>query len=486
MVALCTVTRRKIMKIYFTLLLSCLVLAGCNSADNSAAENSTNAPAESSETVNSASQLTVEQARKYARDAYVFLYPIVLNYRTMYSQAISGDAEFGKWLHLGTSTPNDTDIVTPNIDTPYSYAWVDLRAEPWVLTMPAIEENRYYTSQWDDLWAYVLDNPGSLNDGNGGGSYMLVSPEWDGEVPEGISRAIRGESQFLGTLTRTQLIGGLADLENVEAIQQEYELTPLSTFLGTTAPEPAPPIDWPTWTEGDENTDKFWSYADFLLQFTARKSVDAAEYEKLAALNIGEKGDFDMADFTPDIQDAIRQGVKDAQAEFVAAGNDPTLDSGKLFVKREQSGADYLDRALGVALGIFGNVKEQAIYFSIPLGADNQPLDASKHDYSVTFPEGEAPPVKYFWSFTMYRVPERWLVANPIERYSLSSTTPGLKTAEDGSMTIYFQHESPGADKESNWLPAPDGPFWLVLRNYGPDESIINGAYPKPKPEPAE
>jgi hypothetical protein len=402
----------------------------------------------------------------------------------MYSQAIEGDAEFGKWLHLGTATPDDTDIVTPNIDTPYSYAWVDLRAEPWVLTMPAIDDNRYYTSQWDDLWAYVLDNPGSLNDGNDGGSFLLVAPQWDGELPAGISRAIRGESVLLGTLTRTQLIGGHEDLDNVREIQQEYALEPLSAYLGQESPPAAPDVDWPAWTEGDEKTDMFWSHADFLLQFTTRNPMDAEEYEKLAALNIGTTGQFDISAFDTAVRDAIRQGAKDAQAEFAKAGNDPTLDSGKLFASREEIGADYLDRALGVALGIFGNVNEQAVYFSIPLAADNQPLDGSKHNYAVTFPDGNAPPVKYFWSFTMYRVPERWLVDNPIDRYSLSSTTPGLAKADDGSLTIYFQHESPGPDKESNWLPAPDGPFWLVLRNYGPDESIITGEYPKPKPVP--
>lgn len=447
-----------------------LGLAACQPAD------------EPQTTAGNNDQLTAEQAREYARDAYVFTYPLVLNYRTMYSQAIEGDAEFGKWLHLGTATPDDTDIVTPNIDTPYSYAWVDLRAEPWVLTMPAIEEGRYYTSQWDDLWAFVLDNPGSLNDGNGGGSYLLAAPTWGGELPDGVSRVIQGESEFLGTLTRTQLFGTPGDIENVRDIQQQYQLQPLSEFLGEPAPPPAPPIDWPEWTEGDEKTDKFWQYVELTLPLTTRNPADAEQYETLEALGIGEG--FDMASFDPDIQAAIRQGVQDAWEEFNKAGNDPNIDSGKLFASREQIGKDYLSRTLGVVLGIFGNVNKQAVYFSIPLGSDGQPLDAGKNNYTVTFPAGQMPPVKYFWSFTMYRLPERWLVDNPIDRYSLSSTTPGVRQNEDGSTTIYFQHESPGPDKESNWLPTPDGPFWTVLRNYGPDQSIIDGTYPKPAPVP--
>mgnify|MGYP000751901972 CR=1 FL=1 len=248
------------------------------------------------------------------------------------------------------------------------------------------------------------------------------------------------------------------------------------------APPAAPAIDWPEWTEGDEKTDRFWDYVELMLPFTTPHPDDAGQYETLAALGIGEG--FDMDSFEPAIQDAIRNGVKDAWAEYAEAGNDPNVDSGKLFASREKIGDDYLSRTLGVVLGIFGNVNEQAVYFSIPLGADGQPLDASKNNYSVTFPAGETPPVKYFWSFTMYRLPERWLVGNPIDRYSLSSTTPGVKQNEDGSTTIYFQHESPGPEKESNWLPTPDGPFWTVLRNYGPDASIINGTYPKPAPVP--
>jgi hypothetical protein len=187
-----------------------------------------------------------------ARDAYVFAYPLVMNYRTMFMQAIKGDGAFGKWRHLGLSTPADFDIVTPNNDTPYSYAWVDLRAEPWVLTMPKIEPKRFYTSQWDDYWGYVLDNPGSVIDGNDGHSYLMASPSWKGTTPAGITRVVRGESDLIGTLTRTQAIGGEQDLPRVKEIQQNYKLQPLSKFLGTPTPAPEAGIKWPTWTEGDE------------------------------------------------------------------------------------------------------------------------------------------------------------------------------------------------------------------------------------------
>jgi len=431
-----------------------------------------------------AAGLTAQQARANARDAYVFAYPLVLNYRTMYMQSIRQGA-FGKWLHLGVSSPADTDIVTPNNDTPYSYAWVDLRAEPWVLTMPKIEAERYYTSQWDDLWGYVLDNPGSVNDGNGGGSYLLVAPDWHGKVPPGIKRVIRGETTFLGTLTRTQLLGSADDLPAVQKIQQAYQLQPLSAFLGKAAPPAAPAIDWPAWTEGDEKTEKFWSHAALMLQYVKRNPADAAAYTKLKSLGVEPGHAWDPAKLDPAVREAIGQGVKDAQAEFARAANDPKLDSGSLFGTRKRIGTDYMKRTLGVVLGIFGNVREQAVYNQIPLDANGKPLDGSKASYTITFPKGKTPPVKYFWSYTMYKLPQRWLVENPIKRYSLSNKTPGLTSNPDGSLTIYVSHASPGKDKESNWLPAPDGPFWMVLRNYGPAQAVIDHTYAPPPVVPA-
>jgi len=148
-------------------------------------------------------KVTPDEAKKIAKEAYIFNYSLVLMYRTMYLQAIDTTSKtysggFGKWLHLGTSTPKDTDIVSPNNDTPYSYAWLDTRAEPWVVTLPKIEEKRYYTSQWDDMWGFVLDNPGSVKDGNDGLSVLLASPTWKGELPKGVKRVIQGDTDFLG------------------------------------------------------------------------------------------------------------------------------------------------------------------------------------------------------------------------------------------------------------------------------------------------
>jgi hypothetical protein len=427
---------------------------------------------------------SAEQARTFAHDAYIFTYPLVLNYRTMSMQAIEGDHAFGKWLHLGASSPADTGIVTPNNDTPYSYAWVDLRCEPWILSMPGIEKQRYYAAQWDDLWGFVVDDPGSLIDGNDGVKVLLAAPEWNGAVPPGMARVVRGESSILGTLTRTQMFGN-DDLERVVQIQQEYRLQPLSAYLGQAVPPAAPAIQWPQWHDGDERTEKFWSYASFMLQFTTPNPADADEYRKLAALGVEAGKAWNAENLDPAIRDAIKAGVNEAIADFARAGNDPSLDSAKLFGNRERIGTDYLNRTLGVVLGIFGNVKEQAIYRQMPLDSGGQPLDGSKRSYTLTFARDHIPPVKYFWSITMYKLPERLLVENPIKRYSIGSPTAGLKYNADGSLTLYISAGSPGNDKESNWLPAPQGPFWTVMRFYGPDDTIIDGTYKVPAYEPA-
>jgi len=429
------------------------------------------------------SELTDDEARAIAKEAYIFNYPLVMYYRTMYLQAIDKDSEsfsggFGKWLHLGTSSPKDTDIVTPNNDSPYSYAWVDLRAEPWVLTMPKIEAKRFYTSQWNDLWGFVLDNPGSVEDGNDGVSVLLASPAWKGELPKGVKRVIRGDTEFLGTLTRTQLFEP-KDLRNVKEIQQKYKLQPLSAFLGKPAPEAAPAIQWKPWKEGVETTEEFWAYVNFLLPLTTPNPQDKPVLDRMARLGLEAGKPWDPTSLDQDVRDAMAAGIKDALADVKKAATGE-VDPSSFFVSREDLNKNYFARTMGVFMGIFGNVEKVSVYFSV--GADDQGVlfDGSMHSYQLKFTADQIPPAKNFWSMTMYKLPQRWLVDNPIDRYSIGSATPGLKTDADGSVSIYVQAKSPGQDKENNWLPAPDGPCWMVLRIYGPGKAILDGTWQVP------
>ncbi len=431
----------------------------------------------------SANTLSTDKIRDTVKEAYIFTYPLVMNYRTMYMQAIKDDGEFGKWLHLGMASPADTDIVTPNNDTPYSYAWLDLRAEPWALTMPEIEKERFYTSQWDDLWGYVLDNAGSVNDGNDGKSYLLVSPSWKGETPKGITRVIRGESDFLGSLTRTQILGGNDDMVRVKEIQKSYKLQPLSSFSGTKPPAAAPAIDWPKWSEGDEATLKYFGYVNFMLAFVTPHQDDQAMYEKMASIGLKAGAHWDPATLDPAVLKAFNDGIADAREELKRR-SEALFDPADFFNNRKVLGTDYVNRALGVYVGIFGNTTDQSVYLTEVGDVNGEPTNGSKHDYTVTFKAGELPPVKYFWSYTMYKLPQRWLVDNLINRYSIGSSTEGLKKNADGSLTIYMSKNSPGKDKESNWLPAPDAPFWVVLRTYGPGQDILDKKWKQPSYKP--
>ena len=426
-----------------------------------------------------ASDVTAKEARKIANEAYIFNYPLVMYYRTMYMQAIdtkstSYSGGFGKWLNLGTSSPKDTDIVAPNNDSPYSYAWVDLRAEPWVLTIPKIEKKRFYTSQWDDLWGFVLDNVWAEEDGNDGVNVLLASPTWKGEVPKGVKRIIRGDSEFLGSLTRTQLFDP-KDLSNVTKIQKEYKLQPLGAYLGKAAPKAAPAIDWKLWKDGAERTDAFWDYVNFMLPFTTPNSQDKPMLDKMAKIGLGAG----TAKPNAEIQAAMKLGMQDALAELTKASQGD-VDPALFFRSRKDTNKDYFNRALGVMVGIFGNVKKVSVYFSVPKDDKGELFDGSKHNYVITFTADQIPPAKDFWSWTMYKLPQRWLVDNPVNRYAIGSATPGLKKAKDGSITIYFQAKSPGKDKESNWLPAPEGPFWIVLRTYGPSKAILDNSWKLP------
>ncbi len=395
-------------------------------------------------------------------------------YRTMYLQAIdetssSYSGGMGEWLHLGVASPEDTDIVTPNNDTPYSYAWVDVRAEPWVLTMPEIGADRFYTSQWDDIWGYVLDNAGSINDGNDGISVMLAGPAWDGDLPKGIDRIIQGETFFLGTLTRTQVLAS-DQADELERIQQSYGLQPLSAFPGQPAPPPAEALEWLGWENGTEFELGYWTHVARLLPLVEPLDVDADAYEALATLGIERGHGFELAALDDTQKAALQAGIDDARA-LLATEAEQLTDGTKLFGSRSAVGQRYLDRALGVYVGIFGNTKNISVYLNRVVDDQGRPLDASKASYEMTFAEGELPPVDFFWSMTMYRLPERHLVANPIDRFSIGSTTPGVVTAKDGSLTLYISAQPPGPEGHSNWLPAPDGPFWMVMRNYGPGES---------------
>jgi hypothetical protein len=430
---------------------------------------------------------TPDEARSIAKDAYVYAYPMLFNYKTLYEQVLDHSSKsyvggFGKFRNYSQPYgPENKDIVTPNNDTPYSWAWLDLRREPWVLTVPAVKDDRYYVFQWIDLFTYNFAYVGSRTTGNGAGHYLFAGPNWHGDTPKGIDKVFRSETDIILTLGRTAL-SGPADVKNVQAIQKHYQLTPLSAFEHTSAPPPAPAVSFPKWDEAKATSIDFISYLNFMLQFaqpTAASEVPLMQ--RFAKIGIVPGQAFDPAALPPATREAIEQGVADGKAALTEAQKH-TTSSYDLFGSRQDLSSDYMKRAVAAAMGIYGNTKEEAVYAGTRVNADRQQLLGSQ-PYVIHFDKKDLPPAKFFWSMTMYDLPGRHLVANPIHRYSIGDRTKGIQYGADGSLDIYVQHTSPGADKESNWLPAPEGAYTVIARIYGPQASVFDGTWKFPVPQ---
>ncbi|WP_433784685.1 DUF1254 domain-containing protein [Actinomycetospora sp. CA-101289] len=417
-------------------------------------------------------------------DAFVYAYPMLFNYKTLHEQALDPAfpgyvGGFGRFRHYSrVYTPADTDIVTANNDTPYSWAWLDLRAEPWVLTMPPVPGERYVTFQWFDLFTYNFAYVGVLSTGRAGGRYLFAGPGWDGAVPDGIDGVFRSETELIGCLGRTSL-DGPEDLPNVQALQQQYTLTPLHEIAGIPSPPPAPPVDWPAWDEQAAVTRDFIAYLNFLLQFCRPDPSEADLLARFARAGIAAGRSFDPGALTADQLAAVDAGVAQGR-QTLADSMHATHSSIGLFGSRDTLGNDYLRRATAAAMGIYGNNVEEAVYVGWIADDDGKPLTGD-HSYEVRFPAGALPPVKLFWSITMYELPSRLLVDNPIDRYSIGDRTSGLVHDADGSLTLTVQHARPDdPDRAANWLPAPPGPFTAIFRLYGPEPSVVDGTWTQP------
>ncbi len=464
------------------------LLAAC-STDRSDESAESSPPATSS-------SVTPDDARAIAKEAYIYGFPMVDNYRVMYSYFVNrDDPEYkGGWNEIHNTarvyTPEDKAIQTPNSDTPYSSVGADLRAEPLVLTVPPIEQNRYYSLQFIDLYTYNMAYVGSRTTGNGGGKYLLAGPNWKGEKPQGIDEVIKSDTELVLVLYRTQLFGP-SDLEQVKRIQAGYQVQPLSGFLQQPPPPPAPAIDFvpPLSRDQQRTSPQFFEILNFALRFAPTLPDEKALRDRFATIGIGADGDFDAENLTPEMRTAIEGGIADAWAEFDTFKKEKLdtgeVTSGDILGNRQTLGTNYLYRMAAAVVGIYGNSKDEAIYLGAFNDSTGAPLNGA-NKYVYRFASGQLPPVNAFWSLTMYELPQSLLVANPIQRYLINSEMlPSLVPDPDGGYTIYVQNESPGLEREANWLPAPKGPFQMVLRLYWPKPDALNGTWKPPQAEKA-
>lgn len=430
-----------------------------------------------------------EEARALAEEAYIFAFPMLENYRTMYVQAVATaspvfKAPFNQFVHktvlLG---PEFKDIVRPNNDTLYSAVWLDLRAEPLVISVPAIQ-GRYYSFQLVDMYTYNFAYIGTRTTGTAAGSYLVAGPAWTGDKPAGVAAVLHTEGNFVYSITRTA-VSGKEDVPNVLAIQQQYRVQPLSAFLGRSAPASAPGGDFPAYDKAAAESADFIKYFNYLLGQVAIHPSEQALIARFGRIGVGPNRSFDAASLGADTRSAIndgvasaRQKIKDQVAKLGEQKNHWNLTP-RIFGNREQMQGQYLTRAAAAYAGLYGNDLEEAYYPGTSWDAAGEPLDGSQHGYVLKFAKSEIPAVDAFWSLTMYSQ-AGLLVENPIQRYSIGDRTAGLEYGADGSLEIYIQRESPGKDKESNWLPAPNGPFNVVMRMYLPKTTALNPLYAPP------
>jgi hypothetical protein len=462
------------------------VLAGAVFAGHALAQS---ADAASQEAAPSSGPSVDPEARAIAKDAWLYAFAPIANYRILYLEALDKTSSsytggFGVYRHEATiHAAKDQESQFPDTDMAYSRAWLDLRAEPWVLSVPAVPAERYYVSQWFDLYT---DNFGYVSvraTGRRAGNYLFAGPDWHGKAPRGIAKVFRSETSIVGTITRTSLAGP-DDVPAVKALQAEFRLMPLSAFLHQSAPPPAPTPEWLKFSADEALGPGFIGYLNFLMTFMQPTPPSEKEMlARFARIGIGPGKPFDAAALDRGTEIAIRQGIGDAK-QALAYRVWKTASTQDLFGTRAELGSDYvMKRAVGARMELHGNSKAEAIHPIWLTDQTHEPLLGSKR-YEISFARGQLPPVNEFWAATVYRLPHRTLVDNPIDRYSLGSRSRGLQYGPDGSLTLYVQHDSPGKAHESNWLPAPDGPFTIFLRMYGPKSQALDDAWKSPDMTP--
>src|SRR5277367_2238988 len=336
----------------------------------------------------------IEETKRIAEEGFIYGLPIVMNYAVMYEYEVdrnSGQfkAPFNQIKNEArVFTYKDTAIITPNSDTPYSLAWLDLRAEPIVLSVPAVEKSRYYAVMLCDGNTFNYGYIGSRATGNAPGDYMVVGPDWKGETPAGIKQVFRSSTQFSLAAYRTQLFDA-ADMPNVVKVQAGYKAEPLSTYLHQPSPPAPPAIDFPKINDAMVKTG-FFEYLDFALQFAPPGPEEIAIRAKLARIGIGAGKTFDFKDLSLEHKAAVVLAMKEGEAKvehYLAAGqkNINGWKVGSLFGDRTFYNGDWLKRAAAAKGGIYGNDAVEAMYPLTKTLADGQKLDGSKHNYTLTF-----------------------------------------------------------------------------------------------------
>ncbi len=430
-------------------------------------------------------------------DAYVYGYSLITTEVTRVQMSnvseVSGlHAPLGQFINVRRYPPADfRGVSAPNADTLYSLGWLDTGAEPMVFSHPDMG-NRFFLFPMYNLWMPVITSVGARTGATGATNYLISGPGWSGQVPAGMVH-IKSPTRYVLILGRTFADGTDADYAAVNALQAQYKVTPLSAFGGNFTWR-APPVDP---NPGFSMTDKPQAvilgmsaeeYFTRMLRLMATSAPpapgDAPFLARIARIGMVPGQPFDASKLSP----AARGSLKDLPQHALAAIGSHregmgTIVNGWVVSKGlGHYGTDYMKRAVVAAFGWPANLQEDAVYPFTETDSEGKPLTGA-NKYTLTFAAGQMPPVNGFWSITMYEIDQGWwFVPNRLNKFTVSPRN-NLKANPDGSVTLYFQADSPGADKENNWLPAPRGAFLPMMRMYWPREtapSILTGTWAPP------
>jgi hypothetical protein len=439
-----------------------------------------------------AADLAPAEAKQIAEETYIYGYPLVTmemtrRVMTNVAEPQATRAPMGHLIRVREyPTAQFRDVTAPNADTLYTTAWVDVAKEPWVLSLPDAAD-RYYLFPMLSGWTDVFQVPGKRTTGTGPQKYAITGPGWQGELPEGVTE-YKSPTGIVWILGRIYCTGTPEDYAKVHAMQDAVTITPLSSY-GKPYTPPAgkvdPSIDMKTAVREQVNALDVAAYFNLLatlMKDNPPAAEDAPMVAKMAKLGIEPGKPFAFSKLDPAVQAALKDvptvGFEKIMAHFKEAGKD--IDGWVFTTKTGLYGTEYLQRALITAIGLGANRPQDAVYPTTQVDAEGKPYTGEKR-YVMHFAKGELPPVEGFWSLTMYDG-DYFFVDNPLNRYTLSARDE-LKKNADGSVDLYLQHENPGADKESNWLPAPAGRFIPMLRLYWPTEkapSLLDGSWKIP------
>ena len=420
-----------------------------------------------------ASPMSADSLRALAREACIYAFATV-----EHNKSLGGVLSVGANMLLPRTTmiaPAETSTVAPNNDTYYSTAVLDLRAEPVVISVPAVAD-RYFAFQLVDMFTDNLEYISPSSTGRDGGNYLIAHSDWKGTVPPGIAKQIASPAMFVFTVARTQAYEAID--KTALDIQSRYAVVPLSAFAKT-PPPPAPgAFRLPARVDAKScSAEEFFGMFNLLIQYQRLAPRDVKTIGRFEALGVHPGKEYDRSVFDDGQWRAIEDGVAEGRAAIlVQTTRIGTSRNGWDFSPANAGkwGDDYLTRAAAAWKYIYVNSPAEAVYPTANVDAEGAPLDGSKGNYVLAFSKDQVPRVRYFWSLTMYS-DRGYLYANPVERYLLNSSQD-LRRGTDGSLTLYLQHENPEEAESSNWLPAPRGPFFVILRMYGPEAGTLSGA----------